>query len=184
MTVTSSSTNMKPLKRWSNWKCTRRAWRCITMHHVLLNVNEVSVSLRGFVRKDWWGNVACHDISWLIMADYCRRWYQGFGKRFQSNQNEVVFGEWQYWKAKRRMHGNSIQPHGTRLSLGPCRPRSLSDSRGVQWLAGPSGGPNAAGILAHWQHLDEGREDAAWSESLVIWLSDKQCCGLGERHQI
>lgn len=32
MTVTSSSTNMKHLKRWSNWKCTRRAWRCIMFY--------------------------------------------------------------------------------------------------------------------------------------------------------
>lgn len=118
-----------------------------------------------FVRKDWWENVGCHDISWLIMADYCRRWYQGFGKRFWEQSEWGRVWGMAVLKAKRRMHGNSIQPHGTRLSLGPCRPRSLSDSRGVQWLAGPSGGPNAAGILAHWQHLDEGREDAAWSES-------------------
>lgn len=99
------------------------------------------------------------------MADYCRRWYQGFGKRFWEQSEWGRVWGMAVLKAKRRMHGNSIQPHGTRLSLGPCRPRSLSDSRGVQWLAGPSGGPNAAGILAHWQHLDEGREDAAWSES-------------------
>ena len=180
MTVTSSSTNMKHWRGGAIGSAQggRDDASCFTECKWSFGQPERFCE-KGLVRECGlsWYIMTYH--GWLLQKVISRLWK----KISEQSEWGRVWGM-AVLKAKRRMHGNSIQPHGTRLSLGPCRPRSLSDSRGVQWLAGPSGGPNAAGILAHWQHLDEGREDAAWSESLVIWLSDKQCCGLGERHQI
>lgn len=72
----------------------------VTMHHVLLNVNEVSVSLRGLwerIGERMWVVMIYHDLSWLITAEGD---IKALEKDFESNQNEVVFGEWQYWKPR------------------------------------------------------------------------------------